>query len=129
MPLVRFDILEGRTDAQIQALLDAAHRAVVEAFQVPRDDRYQIVSEHKPGRLVVLDTGLGINRTKNVTLISVVSRPRSEEAKKVFYALLCRELSQTCNIEPTDVVVSITTNADTDWSFGCGRAQFLTGEL
>lgn len=129
MPLVRFDILEGRTDAQIQALLDAAHRAVVEAFEVPEDDRYQIVSEHKPGRLVALDTGLGITRTSNVTIVSVVSRPRSDEARQHFYTVLCRELRDACDIEPSDVIVSLTTNSDTDWSFGHGRAQFLTGEL
>jgi hypothetical protein len=29
----------------------------------------------------------------------------------------------------SDVVVSIVTNSDEDWSFGNGRAQFLTGEL
>jgi hypothetical protein len=28
-----------------------------------------------------------------------------------------------------DIVVSIVTNSDADWSFGNGRAQFLTGEL
>jgi hypothetical protein len=27
------------------------------------------------------------------------------------------------------VVVSFVTNADEDWSFGAGRAQFLTGDL
>jgi len=32
-------------------------------------------------------------------------------------------------IPPSDVVVSMVTNSDEDWSFGNGRAQFLTGEL
>ena len=36
---------------------------------------------------------------------------------------------KTCGIEPNDIVVSVVTNADADWSFGHGRAQFLTGEL
>jgi len=129
MPLVRFDILEGRSDEQVKALLDAAHRAVVEAFDVPAEDRYQIVSEHKAGRLIALDTGLGIARSRNVTLVSVVSRPRSEEAKQRFYSVLCNQLRNACNIEPDDVIVSITTNSDADWSFGLGRAQFMTGEL
>jgi hypothetical protein len=38
-------------------------------------------------------------------------------------------LERTCGIPPSDVVVSIVTNSDEDWSFGNGRAQFLTGEL
>lgn len=129
MPLVRFDILEGRSDAQIKALLDAAHRAVVEAFEVPEDDRYQVVAEHKPGRFVALDTGLGITRSKDVTLISVVSRPRAEQAKQRFYACVCRELEEACGIAPSDVIVSLAITSDADWSFGYGRAQFLTGDL
>ncbi|WP_442808347.1 tautomerase family protein [Trinickia soli] len=129
MPLIRFDILEGRSEAQIAALLDATHRAVVEAFEVPERDRYQVVTEHKPGRFVALDTGLNIERSANVTLISVVSRPRPEQAKQRFYQAVCRELREACGIEPSDVIVSIAINSDADWSFGHGRAQFLSGEL
>ncbi|WP_175282630.1 tautomerase family protein, partial [Gluconobacter morbifer] len=43
MPLLRFDLIEGRTDAQIATLLDAAHDAMLEAFKVPVRDRYQLV--------------------------------------------------------------------------------------
>ncbi|MDR4379250.1 tautomerase family protein, partial [Bacillus amyloliquefaciens] len=35
MPLMRFDLIEGRSDAELKALLDAAHEAMLEAFQVP----------------------------------------------------------------------------------------------
>jgi Tautomerase enzyme len=31
--------------------------------------------------------------------------------------------------DAADLIVSITDNGDEDWSFGHGRAQFLTGEL
>lgn len=129
MPLVRFDIFEGRTDQQIQTMLDAAHRAVVEAFEVPEDDRYQIVTEHKPSRMIVKDTGLGIARTDQVVVVSVTSRPRSEESKTIFYEKLCALLKEQCGVAPSDVVVSIVVNSDADWSFGMGSAQFLTGEL
>ena len=42
MPLIKFDIIEGRSPEQLQALLDAAHEAMVNAFQVPARDRYQL---------------------------------------------------------------------------------------
>lgn len=129
MPLIRFDIEEGRTDTQIKTMLDATHRAVLKAFEVPEQDRYQIVNEHKASRMVVEDTGLGITRTNNVVLVSVTSRPRSEESKQFFYKELCRELQASCNIAPSDVMVSFVINSDVDWSFGDGNAQFLTGEL
>ncbi|SFH05586.1 tautomerase family protein [Methylobacterium gossipiicola] len=129
MPLIRFDLLEGRTDAELKTLLDAAHEAMLEAFKVPAGDRYQIVTEHKPSRMIIEDTGLGIPRTKDVVVVQVFTRPRSEEAKQDFYRLLTEKLHAACGIAPSDVMVSCMVNSDADWSFGHGRAQFLTGEL
>jgi phenylpyruvate tautomerase PptA (4-oxalocrotonate tautomerase family) len=129
MPLLRFDLIEGRTDEELKALLDAAHRAMLAAFKVPERDRYQIVHEHKPGQMIVEDTGLGIPRTNKVVFLQVTSRPRPREQKEAFYCLLCEELERACGIAPSDVVVSIVENTDEDWSFGLGRGQFLTGEL
>jgi hypothetical protein len=129
MPLVRFDVVEGRSDNEIKSRLDAAHRAVLSAFQVPERDRYQIYHEHQPSRLIAEDTGLGIRRSRNLVIVSVTSRERTPEMKQKFYAELCRELKESCAIDPNDVIVSIVTNSAADWSFGNGRAQFITGEL
>jgi Tautomerase enzyme len=129
MPLLRFDLIEGRSPDELQALLDAAHRAMLAAFKVPARDRYQIVTEHKPSHMIVEDTGLGIPRTDKVVFLQVTSRPRGREAKEAFYKLLADELERSCGITPSDLVVSIVENSDEDWSFGLGRAQFLTGEL
>ncbi len=129
MPLLRFDLIEGRSDDELKTLLDAAHRAMLAAFKVPERDRYQIVHEHKPGHMIVEDTGLGIPRTDKVVVVHVTSRPRKKKQKEAFYRLLCEELERSCGIAPCDVMVSIVENADEDWSFGLGRAQFLTGEL
>ena len=129
MPLLRFDLIEGRTDDEMKTLLDAAHRAMLEAFKVPARDRYQIVHEHAPSRMIVEDTGLDIPRTNKVVFLQMTSRPRKREQKEAFYRLLCEELEKSCGIAPSDVVVSIVENSDEDWSFGLGRGQFLTGEL
>ncbi len=129
MPLLRFDLYEGRSDAELKTLLDATHRAVLAAFGVPSRDRYQIVHQHKPAHMIAEDTGLGIPRTEKFVMLSITSRPREEADKVKFYAALCDELKASCGIEPSDVMVDIVTNTDADWSFGHGRAQFLTGEL
>lgn len=129
MPLLRFDLVEGRSPEALQTLLDAAHAAMLEAFQVPTGDRYQIVHEHPAAHLVVEDTGLGIPRSDKRVMLQVTTRPRSRAMKEDFYRLLCKNLQARCGIAPSDVVVSIVSNTDEDWSFGHGRAQFLTGEL
>jgi hypothetical protein len=64
-----------------------------------------------------------------VVFLQVTSRPRAPEQRQEFYRLLVEELEKSCGIKPSDVVVSLVTNSDADWSFGHGRAQFLTGEL
>lgn len=129
MPLLRFDLIEGRSKDDLQALLDAAHRAMLAAFKVPERDRYQIVNEHPATHMIIEDTGLGIPRTKNVVFLQVTTRPRGKELKETFYRLLVEELQKSCGIAPSDVVVSMISNTDEDWSFGLGRAQFLTGDL
>jgi hypothetical protein len=46
MPLVQFDLVEGRSANQVKALRNATHSALVAAFRIPERDRYQIVREH-----------------------------------------------------------------------------------
>jgi DNA helicase TIP49 (TBP-interacting protein) len=128
MPFLRVDAYEGRSKKQVKELLDAIHRAILSAFGVPLRDRYQVYQGHSESNFIVQDTGLGIDRTKNVVFIGITSRQRTEAQKTTLYAKLVEEL-KTCGIEQNDIVVSIVTNSDADWSFGNGHAQFLTGEL
>ena len=129
MPLLRIDVIEGRSEAELRELLDAIHRAMLVAFKVPERDRYQIVHQHPAAEMKIEETGLGIPRTERIVMVQVTTRPRTRFEKQNFYELLCQELLQRCGVKASDVVVSIMQNADEDWSFGYGRAQFITGEL
>ena len=129
MPLLRIDVIEGRSEAELKELLDAIHCAMLAAFKVPERDRYQVVHEHTAAEMRIEDTGLGIPRTGRVVVVQVTTRPRSRPEKQNFYELLCQELTRRCDMKASDIVVSITQNNDEDWSFGYGRAQFITGEI
>ena len=129
MPLLYIDLIEGRTPAEVKTLLDAIHDAVVDAFGVPPRDRYQVVHSHPAHEIVAWDTGLGIERSSRLVVLHVVSRRRTREMKEKFYELLASNLADRCGVDPANLIVSITENADEDWSFGHGRAQFRTGEL
>jgi hypothetical protein len=128
MPFLRIDAYRGRSKSEVADLLETIHRTVVEAFEVPERDRYQLYQEHDADHLIVQDTGLGIDRSRRTIVISMVSRPREAERKQLFYALLVEKLGPL-GLLPEDIMVSIVVNGDADWSFGLGRAQFLTGEL
>lgn len=129
MPLVRIDIVEGRTDEQIRLLADTVQDCMLDVFAAPPGDRYQVVTEHRPGRLFVEDTGLGIERSDAVVVIQVTQQGRDRDQKQALYAALAERLAQRTGLRPEDLVVSVVRNEPEDWSFGHGRAQFLTGEL
>ncbi|KKM08096.1 tautomerase family protein [Pseudoalteromonas distincta] len=129
MPLLKFDLIKGRTKDEVKTLLDSAHRAMAEAFNVPTTDRYQSVTQHSEEELILEDTGLNYNRTKDVVLLTVVSRQRTQIQKVKFYELLAKNLKNDCNLNSEDLIVSIIENGDSDWSFGKGQAQFITKEL
>lgn len=124
------DTIRGQYDeTQLRTLMDAVQDAVVEAFDVPDTDRYQILTQHEPFELVALDTGLGISRTERLVIVRFASKARTEDAKVALNRALARNLKDRLDIGGEDLVVSITENGDADWSFGHGTAQFLTGEL
>ncbi len=128
MPLLTFDLIEGRTEQEVKTLPDAAHRAVLRAFEVPERDRYQIVHENKAHHMVIEDTGLGLTRTRDLVVVRVYASPRSEAQKQRFFAILQEELAEHCGLSGDDLMVSIISNQKGDWSFGRGVAQDLTGD-
>ncbi|WP_026617418.1 tautomerase family protein [Ensifer aridi] len=129
MPLLKINLVKGRSDQAVDLLLDCIHDAIVSAFSVPPTDRYQVVYQHESAHLHLLDTGLGLERSNEVVLIEVISRARTQAQKEEFYRLVCDLLQANCSTAPSDIVIVFTENGDADWSFGNGRAQFLTGEL
>lgn len=129
MPLLKFDLIEGRTDQELKKLLDVTHEVVVKVFGVPEGDRYQIVHQHNPNEMIIQDTGLGFERSDQMVVLSIRSTQRSDKQKKEFYEALAKGLNERCGIDPKDIMVSIVTNGASEWSFGFGEAQFLTGKL
>ncbi len=130
MPLVRIDVVEGRrTPEQLRAFADTVQEVMLDVFAAPPRDRYQVVTEHRPGQLICEDTGLGFERTDDLVVIQVFQQGRDAEQKRALYAALASRLQAGHGLAPTDLVVSVVANDREDWSFGRGRAQFLEGDL
>jgi hypothetical protein len=62
------------------------------------------------------DNVLGAIDTEPGVLNGITSRQRTEEQKTNLYTKLVEEL-KACGIVQSDIVVSIVTNSDADWSF------------
>ncbi|WP_091729208.1 tautomerase family protein [Nocardioides scoriae] len=54
---------------------------------------------------------------------------RDTARKQALNAALAERLERECGLRPEDLVVSLAEVGRDDWSFGNGRAQFVTGEL
>jgi phenylpyruvate tautomerase PptA (4-oxalocrotonate tautomerase family) len=130
VPLVRIDVVEGRrTREELRLLADTVQDVMLEVFAAPPRDRYQVITEHRPGQLICEDTGLGLERTDDLVVLQVFQQGRSEEQKRALYAELAARLDEVAGLAPGDLIVSVVGNTREDWSFGLGRAQFLEGDL
>lgn len=129
MPLVQIDLEEGRPNEQLALLAETVYKVEREVFDAPEDDRYIIINEHKPGRIFLGSTGLGYQRSSDAMVIRFTQQNRDREQKEALYRALAEQLHDAIGLRPEDLVVSVVANEIEDWSFGMGRAQFLTGEL
>jgi phenylpyruvate tautomerase PptA (4-oxalocrotonate tautomerase family) len=129
MPLVRIDVAAGRTPDQLARISRAIHEAILAEYRIPERDYFHIVTEHAPGQIVAQDAGLGFERSSGVVMIQIFTQGgRSQEAKEALFAAVARNLGDAGGAGE-DVFIGYVENTAGDWSFGFGRAQYVTGEL
>ena len=129
MPLVRIDVTAGRTSEQLSGISRGIHEAILAEYRIPERDYFHIVTEHAPGQIVAQDAGLGFERTVGVVMIQIFTQEgRSQEAKQSLFASIARNLGEA-GVPGEDVFIGYVENTAGDWSFGFGRAQYVTGEL
>lgn len=59
MPLVRIDLIRGRSPEAVKAIAEAVQQSLIDVLQVPERDRFQIVTQHEPDEIVALDADSG----------------------------------------------------------------------
>ncbi|HTJ69755.1 MAG TPA: tautomerase family protein [Actinospica sp.] len=129
MPLVRIDMIRGRSSEQVRAVADAVQRSLIEVLEIPERDRFQIVTQHDPDEIVALDAGLGFERTDGAVIVHIFTqRGRSTQVKQRLYQSLAERLG-AAGVAGTDLFVSYYENGPEDWSFADGRAQYVEGDL
>lgn len=126
MPLQRIDLVEGRSEQERRAIADGVHRALVESFGVPQDDRFQIVTEHPRDGFVLTPAYLGIRYENPVLIQLTVSVGRTTEQKQGLYRRIV-ELLEAAHVSRSDAIVNLVEVARDDWSFGKGIAQYAPG--
>ena len=127
MPLVRISAPQHLDAAALAHVSNAVHDAMVATFNVPADDRFQVLGRHAPGELVVTPSYLGIAHSADVVIIQITCNTgRTLEMKKALYARIVDGVASGGAVAPADVLINLVEVAKENWSFGNGLAQYAT---
>jgi 4-oxalocrotonate tautomerase len=126
MPLVRISHITGKSAVQIAAMSQGVHSAMVETFNVPNDDYFQIVTEHAPTTgLIGPSSFLGIDHTADFVFVQITCADgRTVEQKKALYSAIAANLSRDASVKAEDVIINLLETKRENWSFGSGIASF-----
>lgn len=124
MPLVRIDLRKGKQAAYREAISRIVHEALV-SVGVPKDDRFQVISEHEPPNFIFDPNYLGVRRTEDLVMIQITwNEGRTVEQKKALYKAIADGLAGKPGLRREDVFVSLVEVKKENWSFGNGIAQY-----
>lgn len=131
MPFTRICLHKGKSPNYLKALSASLHQALVEAFEVPETDRFQVIHQLEPGELVFDPhylSGPGGPRSDDFVLFAVTAgRQRDHNIKAAFYRRLVDLLAVSPGLRPEDVMVVINTTASDEWSFASGIVNEVVG--
>ena len=103
MPLVKVEIIEGKTPEYKARLLNTIHDALVLSLAIPDDDRFQRLYELKPENFEHRTTV-----TDKITLIELTLFPgRNREMKRDVIDEITRLLGERLSITPNDIYIII----------------------
>jgi len=126
MPFVRISLLEGKSPEHRRAIADGVHAALIEAYKIPPDDRFQVIQQHERDEFIYDPDYLGIHRTDDVVFIHIVAGNwRDTAAKQALYRAIADRLVAKPGLRPEDVVVILSPNERDEWSFGNGLASYV----
>jgi phenylpyruvate tautomerase PptA (4-oxalocrotonate tautomerase family) len=126
MPLVRIDLLEGKSSEYRQQVGRIVYHAMRETLGVPENDRFQVITDHDSTGLQFDRTYLGIQRSEDCIFIQItLNTGRTLEAKQRFYKAVADGLHQELKLRREDVLISLVEVRKEDWSFGNGEAQYI----
>lgn len=125
MPLVRIDLPVGKPAEYHAAIAAVVYNAMLEALNVPKNDRFQVISEHGRAELIIDANYLGIERTTEAIVIQItLNEGRTVEAKRAFYKAVADGLHERVGMRRQDVLISLIEVKKENWSFGNGEAQY-----
>src|ERR1700720_4483516 len=125
MPLARIDLPASKPVDYGRAVADVVYEAMIATLNAPKNDRFQMISEHARETLIIDPTYLDIERSANALIIQLtLNEGRTVEAKKAFYKAVAGGLHERLGLRREDIVINLVEVKKENWSFGNGIAQY-----
>ncbi|NVO03662.1 MAG: tautomerase family protein [Bacteroidetes bacterium] len=116
MPLVKIEIISGKSKVYKTKLMGIVHEALVNNFKIPDHDRRQRLIEYSNENFEVGD------RTENYTIIEITPfKGRSLDAKKSLYKEISINCKQELGIEDNDLTIVLNEQPLENWGIRGGN--------
>jgi 4-oxalocrotonate tautomerase len=129
MPFVRIDLPVGQSAEHRRDIGDVVYDALL-TINVPRDDRFQVITEHAPGALILDSRYLGIERSPDALFIQItLNEGRTLAQKRLLYRTIADGLHERLGMRREDVSINLVEVCKDNWSYGNGEAQYALDPL
>jgi phenylpyruvate tautomerase PptA (4-oxalocrotonate tautomerase family) len=126
MPFVKINLAQNLADNAKKAISLAVHESLMEHFNIPEDDYFQVIHEIRPADLLFPQSYMNIPHTGNMLYIEITaSHGRTVEMKKALYRSVAQKIAARTSVSENDVFIVLTEVALENWSFGQGLAQMV----
>jgi 4-oxalocrotonate tautomerase len=127
MPFVRIDLLEGKTTEYRTKVGQVVYQALLDVLGVPKNDRFQIITEHHKDGLQFDRDYLGVHRSDECVFLQItLNSGRTVEMKQRFYKAVADGLHEALKLRREDVFINLVEVPKENWSFGNGEAQYVS---
>jgi len=101
MPLARIDLAMGKPLDYRKTIGEVVYDAMVETLKAPKDDRFQIITEHAGDDFIVDPNYLGIQRSKDCVIVQLtLNEGRTVDQKRAFYKAVADGIASTAESPP-----------------------------
>ncbi|HEY1165249.1 MAG TPA: tautomerase family protein [Chitinophaga sp.] len=124
MPFVKINLAQHLTDSTKKDISLAVHESLMEHFNVPPDDYFQVIHEIRAADLLYPESYFNVPHSSSTVYIEITARyGRTVEMKKALYRAIADKIAARTLISVNDVFIVLTEVAAENWSMGQGLAQ------
>ena len=108
MPFVRIDLSKKHPEGFAQQVGEIVYEVMTGHINVPKDDKFQVITKHESHELVMPKSYLGIEYSEDIIFIQVtLNEGRTTELKKKFYKAICEGLVEKLKVRPQDIFINL----------------------